>query len=71
MTWTTTRSVDIVEKDKACEDTAELPKMDESRIEIRLSLRHALKLSARPSRTATFFLAEPREQAATLTRRWR
>jgi hypothetical protein len=31
MTWTTTRSVDIVEKDRACEDTAELPRMDETK----------------------------------------
>jgi HSP20 family protein len=37
MTWATTPAVDIVEKDNAYEVTAELPGMDESNIEVKLS----------------------------------
>ncbi len=37
MTWVTTPAVDIVEKDTAYEVTAELPGMDESNIEVKVS----------------------------------
>lgn len=37
LTWIATPAVDIVEKDKAYEITAELPGMDESNIEVKLS----------------------------------
>jgi HSP20 family protein len=37
LTWAATPAVDIVEKDKAYEVTAELPGMDESNIEVKLA----------------------------------
>jgi len=64
LTWSTTPAVDIVEKDKAYEITAELPGMDESNVDVKVAngmlMIKGEKKEEKEQREKDFYLSERR-----------